>query len=180
MTMTRVPNVTFKTRVRNDALEGPNPFEWKDLTSDEIFKGKRVVVFSLPGAFTPTCSTSHLPRYEELYDDFKAQGVDTVVCLSVNDAFVMYQWGKSQGADKVFLLPDGNADFTRKMGMLVDKSNLGFGMRSWRYSMYVVDGEIEKMFIEPGFADVCPTDPFEVSDADTMLTYLKGLNAAAA
>ncbi|MBK8908744.1 MAG: peroxiredoxin [Rhodospirillales bacterium] len=168
-----VPNVTFKTRVRNDALGGPNPFEWKDLTTDEIFKGKRVVLFALPGAFTPTCSSSHLPRYEELYEEFKGLGVDKVVCLSVNDAFVMYQWGKAQGAEKVFLLPDGNAEFTRKMGMLVDKSNLGFGMRSWRYSMYVVDGRIEKMFIEPEFADLCPIDPFESSDADTMLDYLK-------
>ena len=175
--ITRVPAVTFKTRVRNDALGGPNPFEWKDLTSDEIFAGKRVVLFSLPGAFTPTCSTSHLPRYEELYDQFKALGVDAVVCLSVNDAFVMYQWGKSQGAKNVFLLPDGNGEFSRKMGMLVDKSNLGFGMRSWRYSMFVVDGEIEEMFVEPDFADNCPTDPFEVSGADTMLAYLKGLKA---
>ena len=132
-----VPSVTFKTRVRNDALGGPNPFEWKDLSSDGIFKGKNVVVFSLPGAFTPTCSTSHLPRYEELYADFKAQGVDAVVCISVNDAFVMYQWGKSQNAKNVFLLPDGNGEFTRKMGMLVDTNNLGFGQRSWRYSMYV-------------------------------------------
>ena len=168
-----VPSVTFKTRVRNEALGGPNPFEWKDLTSDEIFKGKNVVVFSLPGAFTPTCSTSHLPRYEELYADFKAQGVDAVVCVSVNDAFVMFQWGKSQNAKNVFLLPDGNAEFTRKMGMLVDKTNLGFGLRSWRYSMYVEDGEIKKLFAEPGFSDNCPTDPFEVSDADTMLNYLK-------
>lgn len=168
-----VPSVTFKTRVRNDALGGPNPFEWKDLSSDEIFKGKNVVVFSLPGAFTPTCSTSHLPRYEELYADFKAQGVDAIVCISVNDAFVMYQWGKSQNAKNVFLLPDGNAEFTRKMGMLVDKRNLGFGQRSWRYSMYVENGEIKKMFAEPGFQDDCPTDPFEVSDADTMLNYLK-------
>ncbi|MGF1639777.1 MAG: peroxiredoxin [Rhodospirillales bacterium] len=175
--MTKVPSVTFKTRVRNDALGGPNPFEWKDLTTDEIFAGKRVVLFALPGAFTPTCSTSHLPRYEALYDEFRSLGVDAVVCLSVNDAFVMYQWGKSQGAKNVFLLPDGNGEFTRKMGMLVDKTNLGFGMRSWRYSMYVVDGEIKKMFVEPGFADVCPTDPFEMSDADTMLTYLKGLKA---
>ncbi|WP_186412498.1 redoxin family protein, partial [Candidatus Propionivibrio aalborgensis] len=101
-----VPSVIFKTRVRNDALGGPNPFEWKDLSSDEIFKGKNVVVFSLPGAFTPTCSTSHLPRYEELYDEFKGQGVDAVVCISVNDAFVMFQWGKSQNAKNVFLLPD--------------------------------------------------------------------------
>ena len=169
-----VPSVTFKTRVRNDALGGPNPFEWKDLSSDEIFKGKNVVVFSLPGAFTPSCSTSHLPRYEELYADFQAQGVDAVVCISVNDAFVMYQWGKSQNAKNVFLLPDGNGEFTRKMGMLVDKDNLGFGQRSWRYSMYVEDGEIRQVFAEPGFSDNCPTDPFEVSDADTMLNYLKG------
>ena len=168
-----VPSVTFKTRVRNEALGGPNPFEWKDLTSDEIFKGKNVVVFSLPGAFTPTCSTSHLPRYEELYADFKAQGVDAVVCVSVNDAFVMFQWGKSQNAKNVFLLPDGNGEFTRKMGMLVDKTNLGFGLRSWRYSMYVEDGEIKKLFAESGFSDNCATDPFEVSDADTMLNYLK-------
>ena len=169
----RVPDVVFKTRVRNEALGGPNPFEWKDLSSDKIFKGKNVILFSLPGAFTPTCSTSHLPRYEELYEEFKAQGVDAVVCLSVNDAFVMFQWGKSQNAEHVFLLPDGNAEFTRKMGMLVDKSNLGFGPRSWRYSMYVEDGEIKQLFSEPGFEDNCPTDPFEVSDADTMLSYLK-------
>jgi len=178
--MTRVPSVVFKTRVRNEALGGPNPFEWKDLSTDEVFRGKRVVLFSLPGAFTPTCSTSHLPRYEELYDEFKALGVDAVVCLSVNDAFVMFQWGKSQGVENVFLLPDGNAEFTRKMSMLVDKSNLGFGMRSWRYSMVVNDGEIEKIFVEPGFEDNCPTDPFEVSDADTMLAYLKGSATAAA
>lgn len=168
-----VPSVTFKTRVRNDALGGPNPFEWKDLSSDEIFKNKNVVVFSLPGAFTPTCSTSHLPRYEELYEEFKAQGVDAVVCISVNDAFVMFQWGKSQNAKNVFLLPDGNGEFTRKMGMLVDKYNLGFGQRSWRYAMYVENGEIKKIFAEAGFEDNCATDPFEVSDADTMLNYLK-------
>ncbi|CCG06719.1 peroxiredoxin [Pararhodospirillum photometricum] len=169
-----VPNTTFKTRVRNEALGGPNPFEWKDLTTAEIFSNKKVVVFALPGAFTPTCSTSHLPRYEALHDEFRALGVDQVICLSVNDAFVMYQWGKAQGADKVFLLPDGNGEFSRKMGMLVDKSNLGFGMRSWRYSMYVVNGEVKKMFVEPGQDDNCPTDPFEVSDADTMLSWLKG------
>ncbi len=175
-----VPNVVFRTRVRNEALGGPNPFEWKDLTSDEVFKGKKVVVFSLPGAFTPTCSSTHLPRYEELYSEFKKLGVDQVICLSVNDAFVMYQWGKQQGAENVFLLPDGNGEFTRKMGMLVDKSNLGFGMRSWRYSMYVEDGDIKKVFTEPGYEDNCPTDPFEVSDADTMLNYLKGELSAAA
>lgn len=168
-----VPEVTFKTRVRNDKLEGDNPFEWKDLSTQDIFANKNVVLFSLPGAFTPTCSTSHLPRFEELYDEFKAQGVDEIICVSVNDAFVMFQWGKSQNAKNVFLLPDGNGEFTRKMGMLVDKSNLGFGMRSWRYSMYLENGEIKKAFIEDGYSDNCPTDPFEVSDADTMLDYLK-------
>ena len=151
--MNTVPETTFRTRVRNEAIAGPNPFEWKDLTTDDIFKGKRVVLFALPGAFTPTCSTSHLPRYEELSEDFKRRGVDAIVCLSVNDAFVMHQWGKGQNAKHVFLLPDGNAEFTRKMGMLVDKDNLGFGMRSWRYSMVVDDGVIEKMFIEEGFED---------------------------
>ena len=171
--ITTVPNVVFKTRVRNEALGGPNPFEWKDVSSDDLFKGKNVVVFSLPGAFTPTCSTSHLPRYEELYSEFKAQGIDTVICVSVNDAFVMFQWGKSQNAKNVFLLPDGNGDFTRQMGMLVKKENLGFGMRSWRYAMHVEDGTIKKMFSEAGYQDDAPADPFEVSDADTMLNYLK-------
>ncbi len=118
---THVPNVVFKTRIRNEAVGGANPFEWKDVTTNDLFKDKSVVVFSLPGAFTPTCSTSHLPRFEALYDEFKAQGVDAVICVSVNDAFVMYQWGKSQNAKNVFLLPDGNGDFTRQMGMLVKK-----------------------------------------------------------
>jgi thioredoxin-dependent peroxiredoxin len=169
----KVPNVVFKTRVRDESIGGPNPFRWEDKTTQDLFAGKRVVVFSLPGAFTPTCSTSHLPRYEELYGEFKTLGVDAVICISVNDAFVMYQWGKQQGAQNVFLLPDGNGEFTRKMGMLVDKSNLGFGMRSWRYSMVVDDCKIEKIFIEEDYGDNCPTDPFEVSDADTMLAYLK-------
>lgn len=170
----KVPSVVFKTRVRDESVGGPNPFRWQDRTTEELFAGKRVVVFSLPGAFTPTCSSTHLPRYEELYNEIKAQGVDEVMCISVNDAFVMFQWGKAQGAKNVFLLPDGNGEFTRKMGMLVDKSNLGFGLRSWRYSMVVKDCAIEKIFIEPGYEDNCPTDPFEVSDADTMLAYLKG------
>ncbi|MCH7631370.1 MAG: peroxiredoxin [Proteobacteria bacterium] len=168
-----VPNVTFKTRVRNDALEGPNPFEWKELTTDEIFKGKKVVLFALPGAFTPTCSSTHLPGYEDNGGEFKKLGIDKVICLSVNDAFVMYQWGQHQGAKNVFLLPDGSGEFSRKMGMLVKKDNVGFGDRSWRYSMFVDNGEIKKMFIEPGFEDNCGSDPFEVSDAATMLDYLK-------
>nr|WP_216634760.1 peroxiredoxin [Gloeomargarita lithophora] len=173
----RVPEVTFKTRVRDESVGGPNPFRWQDVTSQEVFGGKKIVLFALPGAFTPTCSSTHLPRYEELFDEFRTLGIDGVVCLSVNDAFVMFQWGKTQGVNHIFLLPDGSGEFTRKMGMLVRKDNLGFGMRSWRYSMYVNDGKIEKMFIEPDFGDDCPIDPFEVSDADTMLNYLKSLKS---
>jgi len=176
--MKQVPKATFYTRVRNEALGGPNPYEWKEMTSDDIFRDKTVVVFSLPGAFTPTCSSNHLPRYEELYEEFKKEGVDEIYCLSVNDAFVMNQWAKHLGAQKVKMLPDGNGEFTRKMGMLVDKSNLGFGMRSWRYSMLVRDGQIEREFVEPEFDDNCPTDPYEVSDADTMLSHLKQRKAA--
>ncbi len=168
-----VPQVTFKTRVRDESIGGDNPFRWQDLTTDEVFKGKKVVVFSLPGAFTPTCSSTHAPGYEAKYEEFKALGVDSVICLSVNDAFVMYQWAQKLGLKNVFMLPDGNADFTRGMGMLVKKTNLGFGERSWRYSMLVEDGVIKKLFIEPEFGDNCPTDPFEVSDADTILNYLK-------
>ena len=173
----RVPSVVFKTRVRDESVEGQNPFRWEDKTTQDLFAGKKVVVFSLPGAFTPTCSSNHLPRYEELYEEFKAQGVDAIICVSVNDAFVMFQWGKSVNNQNIFLLPDGSGEFTRKMGMLVDKSNVGFGMRSWRYSMLVNDCNIEKMFVESGFADNCPADPFEVSDADTMMAYLKGEEA---
>jgi thioredoxin-dependent peroxiredoxin len=170
----QVPDVVFKTRVRDESIGGDNPFKWQDVNTKDIFAGKRIVVFSLPGAFTPTCSTSHLPGYDEAYDHIKGLGIDEVYCLSVNDAFVMYQWGKNMGVKNVKLLPDGNGEFSRKIGMLVEKSNLGFGMRSWRYSMVVNDGKIEKIFTEPGYSDNCDTDPFEVSDVDTMLAYLKG------
>jgi glutaredoxin-like protein len=155
----KVPNVTFATRQNN---------EWVNVTTDEIFKDKTVVVFSLPGAFTSTCSSAHLPRYNELAPVFAENGVDDVICLSVNDTFVMNAWSADQEADAVTLIPDGNGEFSEGMGLLVDKSDLGFGMRSWRYSMLVKDGQIEKMFIE---ADVAG-DPFEVSDADTMLNYI--------
>ena len=168
----KVPAVTFKTRVRDESVEGPNPFRWQDRTSNEICLGRTVVLFALPGAFTPTCSSTHLPGYEELHDEFKAKGVDEVICLSVNDAFVMFQWGKQMGIEKVTLLPDGSGRFSRMMGMLVDKDNLGFGYRSWRYSLLVVDGEIEKLFVEPGYGDNAADDPFEISDAQTMLDYL--------
>lgn len=165
----KLPNVTFKTRAKNDSGE----FEWKDVTTEDLFSDKKVVLFSLPGAFTPTCSSTHLPGYEEKFDELKELGVDEVYCLSVNDSFVMNAWGKDLGADKVKLIPDGSGDFTRALGMNVKKENLGFGERSWRYSALVEDGEIKKAFIEPGFEDNCEEDPFEVSDVDTMLKYLK-------
>jgi glutathione-dependent peroxiredoxin len=155
----RVPEVTFRTRTNG---------QWKDVKTSDVFAGKKVVVFALPGAFTPTCSSAHVPRYNELLPAFKAKGIDSVVCLSVNDAFVMTEWAKDQHAENIVFLPDGNGEFTERMGMLVDKQVIGFGKRSWRYSMLVEDGVIKKMFIEPDKDG----DPFEVSDADTMLKYL--------
>lgn len=176
----RVPSVVFKTRVRDESIEGPNPYRWQDVTSEEIFDGRKVVVFGLPGAFTPTCSSTHLPRFEELYDELRAEGIDEVVCVSVNDAFVMFQWGKHIGAKNVRLLPDGNGEFTQKLGMLVQKRNLGFGVRSWRYSMLVEDGEIVLTFEEPGRCDDFEDDPFVVSDADTMLKAIRERKAKVA
>jgi peroxiredoxin len=173
MMKTTVPNVVFKTRVRDEKIEGENPFRWQDVSSDEIFKDKKVVVFALPGAFTPTCSSTHLPGYENKYQELKDLGVDDVYCLSVNDAFTMFQWGKNLGAKQVKLLPDGNGDFTRKMDMLVKKENLGFGERSWRYSMLVDNSNIKAIFSEPGKVNNCPDDPFTCSDVNTMLNYLK-------
>ena len=169
----RVPEVIFKTRVRDESIGGENPYRWQDVTSKELFDGKKVVVFSLPGAFTPTCDGTHLPGYEKAYEEFKTLGVDEVYCFSVNDAFVMNKWGQSLNIKNVKLIPDGSTLFTKAMGMLVRKDDLGFGERSWRYSMYVVDGEIKELFSEAGFSDDFPTDPFEVSDAGTMLSYLK-------
>jgi len=155
----RIPEVTFRTRREH---------EWVNISSAEIFNGKNVVVFSLPGAFTPTCSSSHVPRYNQLAKAFFANGIDEIVCISVNDAFVMNEWKVGQKADNITFLPDGNGEFTEAMGLLVNKEDLGFGKRSWRYSMLVRDGVIEKMFIEPEV----PGDPYDVSDADTMLAYL--------
>ncbi|MGE5666169.1 MAG: glutathione peroxidase, partial [Betaproteobacteria bacterium] len=155
----RVPNVTFRTRQGS---------EWVNRTSDEIFKGRTVVVFSLPGAFTPTCSSAHVPRYNQLAPVFRKHGVDEILCVSVNDPYVMEAWARHQEADNVTLVPDGNGEFTEAIGMLVDKRELGFGMRSWRYSMLVKDGVVEKLFCEPEE----PGDPFVNSDADTMLKYL--------
>jgi len=154
-----VPDVIFRTRQNN---------QWLDVSSKDIFKDRTVVVFSLPGAFTPTCSSTHVPRYNQLAPAFKQAGVDEVVCLSVNDTFVMNQWRSEQKATNISFYPDGNGEFTQGMGMLVSKSDIGFGDRSWRYSMLVKNGVIEKMFIEPDQ----PGDPFGVSDADTMLEYI--------
>ena len=169
----KVPNVVFKTRVRDTKVKGPNKFKWKNLTSKEVFKGKRVIILALPGAYTPTCSSTHLPGFEAHYDKIRNYGIDEVYVLSVNDAFVMFNWCKKLDIKKVKFLPDGNGDFTRKMGAMVKKNNLGFGERSWRYSMVVNDGKIEKLFTEDGKMHNCPSDPFEVSDAKTMLEYLK-------
>ena len=155
----KVPQVTFRTR---------HDHEWVDVSSDDVFNNRTIVVFALPGAFTPTCSSTHVPRYNQLAPMLTKHGVDEIVCISVNDAFVMNEWQREQNAFNITFLPDGNGDFSRGMGMLVSKDDLGFGDRSWRYSMLVRDGVIEKMFIEP---DV-PGDPFEVSDADTMLRHV--------
>ena len=155
----RIPKVVFRTR---------RGHEWLDVDSSDIFNGRTVVVFSLPGAFTPTCSSSHVPRYNQLAREFNKRGVDEILCVSVNDAFVMNEWQHDQQAWNIRFLPDGNGEFTAGMGLLVDKEELGFGRRSWRYSMLVKDGAIKKMFIETEQ----PGDPFEVSDADTMLHYI--------
>ena len=180
----QIPQVTFKTRVRNDGIAGPNPFRWEDKTSDDYFKGKRVVVFSLPGAFTPTCSTYQLPDFEKLSPEFRAEGVDEIYCISVNDAFVMNAWGKAQnggeGLINIKLIPDGSGELTRKMGMLVCKDNLGFGMRSWRYAAIVDDGVVTGWFEEPGFGDNCGDDPYGESSPQNILSHLKGDKAAAA
>ena len=167
-----LPHVTFRTRVRDEAVGGPNPYRWEDRTTADFFKGRRVVLFSLPGAFTPTCSTYQLPDFEKLYDEFKGQGIDDVYCLSVNDAFTMNAWGREQGLKNVKLIPDGSGEFTRKMGMLVCKDNLGFGMRSWRYAAIVNDGVIEKWFEEPGFSDNCESDPYGESSPQNILEKL--------
>jgi peroxiredoxin len=168
-----VPDVTLKTRVRDESVEGPNPFRWQDQSTGALFKGRRVALFSLPGAFTPTCSNEQCPAFEQSYDALRQAGVDEVYCLSVNDAFVMYQWGKHLGLNKVKLLPDGSADFTRRMGMLIRKDHLGFGARSWRYAAVIDDGVIVAWFEEPGINDDgLDEDPYGESAPDKVLAWL--------
>ena len=176
----KLPDATFRTRVRDESVGGPNPYRWEDRTTDDYFKGKRVVVFSLPGAFTPTCSTHQLPDFEKLHGAFRDNGVDEIYCVSVNDAFVMNAWGKHQGLEHVKLIPDGSGEFTRKMGMLVSKDNLGFGMRSWRYAAVVDNGVIEAWFEEPGFADEAEEDHYGSSSPQTVLEHLAGAAAVRA
>ena len=168
-----LPDVTFKTRVRDESIGGDNPYRWQDMTTADYFAGKRVVLFSLPGAFTPTCSTYQLPGYENGAEDFRAMGIDEIYCMSVNDSFVMNKWAQSQGLKNVKVIPDGSGIFTRMMGMLVDKDNLGFGMRSWRYAAVVNDGVVEAWFEEPGRADNHPEDPYGESAPETVLNWLR-------
>ena len=169
----QVPNVTFRTRVRDESVGGPNPYRWQDMTTADYFAGKRVVVFSLPGAFTPTCSTYQLPGFEKGFTDFTAHGIDDIYCMSVNDSFVMNAWAKQQELKNVKVIPDGSGQFTRLMGMLVDKDNLGFGARSWRYAMVVNDGVIEAWFEEPGREDNCGSDPYGETAPESVLNYLR-------
>ena len=182
-----LPEVTFPTRVRNDELGGDNPFEWRNVTSSFLFGKKesvkkRCVVFSLPGAFTPTCSTYQLPDFERLMEEgeFAKYGIDDVYCISVNDSFVMNCWAKDQGLNNVKVVPDGSGEFTRKMGMLVSKDNLGFGMRSWRYAMIVKNGVIEEFLPEPNFRDNADDDPYGVSSPQNVLKVLDAMEPAVA
>ncbi len=176
-----IPDVTLKTRVRDESVGGPNPFVWQDFGVRDEFAGKKVLVFSLPGAFTPTCSNEQCPNYDRLYDEFKQFGVDEVYCVAVNDAFVMYQWGKHLGLKNVKLLPDGSGEFTRRMGMLINKDHVGFGMRSWRYAMIVDDNQVTAWYEEPGINDVgADEDPYGETAPEKLLEALKAGHKASA
>ena len=172
-----LPSVLFNTRVRDESIEGPNPYRWDLKSSGDYFEGKRVILFGLPGAFTPTCSTYQLPTFEKLFPEFNGLGIDEIYCCSVNDSFVMNAWARDEKIEKVKMLPDGSGVFTQGMDMLINKDHLGFGMRSWRYSMLVDNGEVVKVFEEPGKNNAGDDmDPFEVSGVDTMINYLKENN----
>ena len=171
---TVVPSVEFYVREYDIEQEGNvNPYKWVVKNSFDYFAGKRVVLFSLPGAFTPTCSTMQLPEFEEKYDEFKAFGIDEIYCISVNDSFVMNAWAKAQNLKNVKVIPDGSCHFTDRMHMAVDKENLGFGIRSWRYAMVVNNGTIEQMFVEPGKKDNAKDDPYGETSPDNILAWLK-------
>lgn len=170
---TKLPHVTFHTRVRDNSIGGSNPFRWQKKTTEDYFKGKRVVLFALPGSFTPTCSTFQLPDFEKLFPEFQEQGIEHIYCLSVNDPFVMYAWGKQQNIKHIEFIPDGSGVFTKAMGMNVKKDNIGFGERSWRYACIVNDGVIEAWFEEEGRCDNCEEDPYGISSPQNILKYLK-------
>ena len=175
-----LPNVTFRTRVRDESVGGDNPFRWQDVTTDDYFKGKRVVLFSLPGAFTPTCSTYQLPGYENGAADFAVEGIDEIYCMSVNDSYVMNKWAASQDLENVKVIPDGSGIFTRQMGMLVRKDPEGFGWRSWRYAAVINNGVVEAWFEEPGRKDDNDTDPYGESSPETVLNWLREAKREAA
>jgi peroxiredoxin len=174
--LNRVPNVTFKTRVRDESIGGDNPYRWQDMTTDDYFANKKVILFSLPGAFTPTCSTFQLPNFEKMYEAFRGQGIDDIYCMSVNDSFVMNAWAKSQNLQNVKVIPDGSGEFTRLMGMLVCKDNLGFGMRSWRYAVLVDNKEIVKWFVEPDREDNCSLDPYGETSPENIFTQISRIS----
>lgn len=169
----KVPAVDFNVRIRDESIGGDNPFRWEIISTDDYFGGKRVLVFSLPGAFTPTCSTYQVPGFEQNYDIIRSLGIDEIYVVSVNDTFVMRKWMLDQNICKVKFIPDGNGTFTRLMGMLVDKSCIGFGKRSWRYAMVVKDGTIEKFFEEPGRCDNGADDPYGETSPENVMAYLE-------
>lgn len=175
----RLPSVVFQTRIRDESIEGPNPYKWKPVQTSDFFENKRVVVFSLPGAFTPTCSTYQVPGFENNYQKIKDLGIDEVYCISVNDSFVMNKWAKDQNLQNIKMIPDGNGEFTRQMGMLVEKFNLGFGLRSWRYAMIVNNGVVEQWFEEPGRRDNADDDPYSITSPESVLAYLEMCDIAA-
>lgn len=171
--MKSIPSVKFKTRVKDKDSKESNPYIWKDMTTDDYFKDKKIILFSLPGAFTPTCSTYQLPNFEKLYSKFLDNGIDDIYCMSVNDAFVMNAWAKHQNIKNVKVIPDGSGDFTRMMGMLVRKDNLGFGLRSWRYAALIDDCNILRIWKEKGFGDNTVKDNYGETSPENILKFLE-------
>jgi len=170
------PNTTFQTRVRDDSVEGNNPYRWQKTTSDELFANRRIVLFSLPGAFTPTCSDYQLPGFEENYNRIRNAGIDEIYCISVNDAFVMNAWKKLMDIQHVKVIPDGSGNFTRFMGMLIGKNHLGFGLRSWRYMCVINNGVVEKWWQEPGINnDGDDNDPYGETTPQNCCEYLENV-----
>jgi len=159
----RIPQVILPIRVDGD---------FKHLETNEQFAGKRVIIFALPGAFTPTCSSFQLPGFETQFSQFQEKGIDEIYCLSVNDSFVMNAWFDGQGIQNVRPLPDGNGEFTEGMGASVQKANVGFGIRSWRYAIVVNDNVIEHIFAEEGFGDNIDSDPYEISSPENVLANI--------